>query len=75
MKFCDLILLITGITTSTVRSCAFINHSLKHKVVIFAEFLKHISERANLSKVRGLQPVTLVTINTFSGIFQGFCLI
>ena len=44
---------------------------LKHNLVIFAE-LKHICERVNFSKVRGLQPATLVT-NTFAGIFQRFC--
>ena len=36
------------------RRCTFIKHFLKHKVVIFAEFLKHICERVNFSKVRGL---------------------
>ena len=66
---------ITGITRSALRSCIFINHSLKHKVVIFAEFLKYICERVNFSKVRGLQLATLVPINTSTGIFQGFCLV
>ena len=37
--------------------------------------LKHICERVHVSKARGLQPATLVTINTFTGIFQEFCLI
>ena len=55
--------------------CTFINHSLKHKTVIFADLLKHICKRVNFSKVRGLQPATLVTINTFTGICQGFYLI
>ena len=75
MKFCKLIFFITGITRSTIQSCTFINLSLKHIAVIFAEFLKHICERVNFNKVTGLQPATLVTINTFTGIFQGFCLI
>ena len=47
MKFCNLLLFITGITR-------IIKHFLKHKVVIFAEFLKHICERAHFSRVRGL---------------------
>ena len=34
-------LFITGITRGTLWSCKFINHSLKHEVVIFAEILKH----------------------------------
>ena len=47
MKFYSLLLFITGITRIN-------KHFLKHKVVIFAEFLKHICERVNFSKVRGL---------------------
>ena len=66
--------LITGMTRSTLRSCTFINHFLKHKVVIFVEILKYIFERVDFSKVRGLQTAALVTINTFKCIFQGFCL-
>ena len=62
-------------TRSTLQSSTFINHSIKHKVVIFVEFLKHTSERVNFSKVRGLEPATSVTINTFTGVFQRFCLI
>ena len=43
MKFCNLFLFITDITRSTLQSCIFIKYSsLKHKVVIFAEFLKHV---------------------------------
>ena len=72
-EFCNLLLLITGITR-TLQSCTFINHSLKYKVVTFAEFWKHICERVNFSKVRGLQPAILVPTSTFRGIFQGFCL-
>ena len=48
--------------------------TLKHKVVIFAELIKGICGRVNFSKVRDLQPATLVTLNTFNGICQGFCL-
>ena len=61
MKFYTWFLFITGITRRTIRSWKFINHSLKQKVVILA--------------IEGLQPATSVTINTFTGIFQGFCLI
>ena len=75
MKFCNLFLFITGITKSTLWSCTVINYSLKPKVLFFAEFFKHIRERVNFSQVRGLKPATLVTINTFTGIFQGSCLI
>ena len=63
------------ITRNTLRSRTFINHFLKQEVVVFAEFLKHICERVNFNEVRGLQPATLVTVNTFTFIFQGFCLI
>ena len=65
---------ITGIIRSTLRSCTFVSHSLKHKVVVFAEFLKHICERVDFSKVRGLKPATLLTINVFADIFQVFFL-
>ena len=41
MKFCNLLLFITGIIRSALRSYIFIKDSLKHKVVIFAKFLKH----------------------------------
>ena len=37
--------------------------------------MENIYERVDLSKVRDLQPATLETANTFTGIFQGFCLI
>ena len=40
-KLCTWFLFITSRARSRLRSCKFINHSLKHKVVIFAEFLKH----------------------------------
>ena len=42
---------------------------------MFATFVKDICERVNLSKARGLHPATSVEINTFTDIFQGFCLI
>ena len=47
----------------------------KHKVIIFPEFWKHICERVHFNKVRDLQPATSLRINTFTGIFQEFCLI
>ena len=72
MKFCNLFLFIADITKSTFRSCAFINHFLKQKLVIFVEFLKLICEKVNFSIVRGLKPTVLVTINTFTGIFRDF---
>ena len=75
MEFFNLLLLIIDITRSTLRTWTFISRSLKHEAVIFAEFLKHICERVNFSKVRALQLATLVTINTFISTFQGSCLI
>ena len=72
MKFCNLFLFIADITKSTFRSCVFINHFLKQKLVIFVEFLKLICEKVNFSIVRGLKPTVLVTINTFTGIFRDF---
>ena len=75
MKFCNLLLFITGMTRSALRSCIFIKHCLKYKVVIFAKFLKHICEKIDFNKFRCLQHATLVATNTFTSNFQGFCLI
>ena len=52
----------------------FINHFLKDKRVFLAEFLQRICKRFNFSEVTGLQACNL-TINTFTGTFQGFCLV
>ena len=55
--------------SSTLRICTFINHFLKHKKVIFAELFKTYLWESYFSKARGLQPATLSTLNTFTGIF------
>ena len=34
---------------------------------------ENLCQRVNVSKARGPQPAILITINTFTGIFQGFC--
>ena len=69
LKFCKLFLFFYWHSRKyTSELHIFINHYLKHKVVIFAEFLKVLY----FSKIRGPQSATLVTINTFTVFFKDF---